>query len=72
MVLSVHEPNRDPSSFWVRYCSPGQSWTEEIARDSARSYHIGDAVTVVYDPDDPRHVRTTRSRTKTGFSSASA
>lgn len=72
VVLSVHEPTRGPSSFWVRYHSPGQSWTEEIARDSARSYRAGDAVTVVYDPDDPRHVRTTEepneNRILVGFS----
>jgi hypothetical protein len=59
VVLAVHQPSKGPSSFWVRYHSPGESWTEEIGRDSARVYNVGDAVTVVYDPDEPAHVRTT-------------
>ncbi|MEV6627081.1 hypothetical protein AB0M83_11830 [Amycolatopsis sp. NPDC051106] len=47
VVLAVHQPSRGTSSFWVRYHSPGKSWTEEIVRDSARVYYVGDAVTVV-------------------------
>jgi uncharacterized protein DUF3592 len=59
VVLAVHQPSRGTSSFWVRYHSPGESWTEEIVRDSARVYYVGDAVTVVYDRQHPEHVRTT-------------
>jgi len=47
VVLAVHQPSRGTSSFWVRYHSPGKSWTEEIVRDSDRVYYVGDAVTVV-------------------------
>ncbi|WIY06984.1 DUF3592 domain-containing protein [Amycolatopsis mongoliensis] len=59
VVLSVHDPVKGTPSIFVRYHSPGVSWTEEIARDSGRGYHVGDVVTVVYDAGDPEHVRTT-------------
>ncbi|QKV79163.1 DUF3592 domain-containing protein [Amycolatopsis sp. Hca4] len=58
-VLSVEEPARGAPTMWVRYHTPGASWTEEIVRDSGRGYHEGETVTVVYDPADPAHVRTT-------------
>ena len=58
-VLSVEEQARGAPTFWVRYHTPGASWTEEIVRGSGREYHAGEAVTVVYDPADPAHVRTT-------------
>ncbi|MFJ9778065.1 DUF3592 domain-containing protein [Amycolatopsis sp. NPDC101161] len=57
-VLSVGKQGRGTPTFWVRYHSPGASWTEEIVRDSGRAYQEGEAVTVVYDPADPAHVRT--------------
>ncbi|MEV5713261.1 DUF3592 domain-containing protein [Amycolatopsis mediterranei] len=70
-VLSVENPARGTPAIWVRYHSPGASWTEEIARDSGQEYHAGEAVTVVYDPADPEHVRTTLEanpdRVLTGF-----
>ncbi|MDX3188872.1 DUF3592 domain-containing protein [Streptomyces sp. MN03-5084-2B] len=58
-VLSVQDPARGTPTIRVRYRSPGASWTEEIVRDSDHAYHVGEAVTVVYDAGDPEHVRTT-------------
>jgi hypothetical protein len=73
-VLSVEEPVRGAPTIWVRYHTPGASWTEEIVRDSGRAYHEGETVTVVYDPADPEHVRTTAeansSRLVEGFAVA--
>ncbi|MGW4522802.1 hypothetical protein [Amycolatopsis sp. NPDC004378] len=59
IVLEAHTPAKGAPTIWVRYHSPGRSWTEEIDRDSGRDYVAGDPVTVVYDPGDPAHVRTT-------------
>lgn len=62
LVLSVEDPVKGTPSMWVRYHSPGASWTEEIVRDSDRVYHVGDTLTVVYDPADPARVRTLGER----------
>jgi hypothetical protein len=58
-VVSVHEPARGAPTIRVRFEAAGVSRVEEIARDSGQDYHEGDPVTVVYDPADPAHVRTT-------------
>ncbi|WP_410609391.1 DUF3592 domain-containing protein [Amycolatopsis sp. lyj-109] len=58
-VVSVYEPARGAPTIRVRFEAPGVSRVEEIARDSGQEYHEGDPVTVVYDPADPAHVRTT-------------
>lgn len=58
-VLSVFDPVEGTPSIRVRYDLADESWTEEIVVDSGDEYHVGEPVTVVYDPADPGHVRTT-------------
>ena len=58
-VVSVEDPARGTPTIRVRYPAPDASRTAEIARDSGHEYHEGEAVTVVYDPADPAHARTT-------------
>ncbi|MER6798557.1 DUF3592 domain-containing protein, partial [Amycolatopsis mediterranei] len=58
-VVDVLDPARGAPSILVRYPAPEVSRTEEIVRDSGHEYHLGEPVTVVYDPADPAHVRTT-------------
>ncbi|WP_410588503.1 DUF3592 domain-containing protein [Amycolatopsis sp. lyj-23] len=70
-VLSVVNPAKGDGtpSIWVRYHSPDASWTREIDRDTDHEYHEGEVVTVVYDPADPAHVRTTAEpNASSGFS----
>ncbi|MGW3959820.1 hypothetical protein ACWED2_08345 [Amycolatopsis sp. NPDC005003] len=58
-VVAVHDRARGTPTIEVRYEAQGASRVAEIARDSGREYHDGDPVTVVHDPADPAHVRTT-------------
>jgi hypothetical protein len=67
VVLSVHSPVKGTPSIWVRYHSPGESWTEEITRDSGRVYNAGDVVTVFYDAADPEHLRTAEEANENGI-----
>ncbi|MCR6488173.1 DUF3592 domain-containing protein [Amycolatopsis sp. OK19-0408] len=59
VVTAVHNPAKGAPTMQVEYESPGRHWSAEIHRDSGRAYGVGDAVTAVYDPADPAHVRTT-------------
>ncbi|WP_103339781.1 DUF3592 domain-containing protein [Amycolatopsis sp. CA-126428] len=58
-VLDVFDPARGSPSIRVRYPAPEVSRIEDIAVGSGHEYHVGEPVTVVYDPADPAHVRTT-------------
>lgn len=58
VVESVHDPTKGTPSMRVRFEVNGRSRTAEIVRDTGRRYRPGEEVTVVYDRDDPAHVRT--------------
>ncbi|WP_410672684.1 DUF3592 domain-containing protein [Amycolatopsis sp. cmx-4-68] len=62
VVDAVHDRVKGAHTIRVHYESPGRRWSEEIHRDSGHHYAVGDAVTVVYDPADPAHVRTTEEK----------
>ncbi|WP_410568835.1 DUF3592 domain-containing protein [Amycolatopsis sp. cmx-4-61] len=63
VVVSVAAPVKGTPSMRVRYGGR----TAKIVRDSGHPYHAGEAVTVVVDPADPAHVRTTEERNENQF-----
>lgn len=63
VVLSVYDPGKGTPSMRVRFGSR----TAKIVRDSGHHYHVGEAVTVVVDPADPEHVRTTEEQNENQF-----
>jgi len=63
VVLSVHVPVKGTPSMQVRYGTR----TAKIVLDSGHHYHDGEAVTVVVDPADPAHVRTTEEENENPF-----
>jgi hypothetical protein len=63
VVLSVYDPGKGTPSMQVRYGTR----TAKIVRDSGHHYHVGEAVTVVVDPADPEHVRTTEEENENQF-----
>lgn len=65
-VIAVHDRFRGPSWIRVRYDAPGASRVAEIDHGSGHVYHVGEPVTVVYDPADPAHVRTTAEANENG------
>ncbi|WP_328442979.1 DUF3592 domain-containing protein [Amycolatopsis sp. NBC_00438] len=67
VVLSVRDPARGTPTLDVGYTVAGESRTAEIARDSGRKYVAGEVITVVYDPADPAHVRTSEEKNDDGF-----
>ncbi|MFJ7217196.1 DUF3592 domain-containing protein [Amycolatopsis sp. NPDC098790] len=66
-VVRLFDPVKGAAHIWVRHGDR----TDEIVWDSGRDYHVGDEVTVVYDPADPARVRTTdeknEDRVELGF-----
>ncbi|MFF1606881.1 DUF3592 domain-containing protein [Amycolatopsis sp. NPDC058278] len=63
VVLSVYTPDKGTRSMQVRYGGR----TAKIVRDSGHHYRVGEAVTVVVDPADPEHVRTTEETNENQF-----
>lgn len=57
-VLTVDNPSKGGSSMVVTYVVGGTPYNAEI--DDVSGYNPGKAVTVIYDPADPKHVRTDR------------
>ena len=68
VVVAAVRPVKGAPWIVVRYGTR----TAEIVWHSDRGYHVGDEVTVVYDPADPDRVRTPTRRTKTGSGPGSA
>jgi hypothetical protein len=58
-VVDVHNPRKGTPTITVQYRRGGALWEAGISRDSELDYTPGQRVTVIYDPADPGHVRTT-------------
>lgn len=65
-VIEVFDPHRGAPTIRVRYEAQGASRVAEIPRGSGHEYHSGESVTVVHDPADPAHVRTTAEANEDG------
>ncbi|MGW3959821.1 DUF3592 domain-containing protein [Amycolatopsis sp. NPDC005003] len=63
VVLSVYRPTKGTPSMQVRYGSR----TAKIELGSGHRYQVGEPVTVVVDPADPDHVRTTEEENENQF-----
>ncbi|MFI5587130.1 DUF3592 domain-containing protein [Amycolatopsis sp. NPDC051758] len=70
-VVFYNDPVKKAPYFQVRFATPDQVRLERIDCAADCTYHVGDRVTVFYDPADPARVRTQEEANPSGASDLS-